>query len=151
MSEQGKAALMTWAFNVATADNRLPSSTNYLLRFLSDVLDVRFDAFASQQSKNVPAPGDPSSLEWWQAFEEAAGTGGKKKSAPKKRGGMSESEALEILKLQPGADESEIAAAFRKLASIHHPDRHAHLEEEQQKNAAKEFAKIRLAFEALQS
>ena len=153
LSEQGKRALMTWALNIATAENRLPSSTNYLLRFLSDLLGVAFDEFCRTAGKNIPAPGDPSSLEWWQAFE---GNGtkkgkqkGKQRSAKKKKGELTEAEALAILNLKPGTDEAEIASAFRKLASIHHPDRHAHRDAEQQQVAARNFAKIRQAFEVL--
>ena len=54
-----------------------------------------------------------------------------------------------ILELQPGADQAEIRAAYRRLAARYHPDKVAHLGEDFQALAEKKFKAIQSAYDML--
>ncbi|MEM8680245.1 MAG: J domain-containing protein [Planctomycetota bacterium] len=128
------------AFAVAKAGT-ITAATNYLLRFFADLTELNLEEASAQAELTLPLPGDPSSTKWWQSQQ----GGGKKK----KRGQMSAEEAAQILGFASVPNEQELAKAFRRLASLHHPDRFAHVDEEEQRKAAKQFARIRAAFEVL--
>ena len=55
-------------------------------------------------------------------WREQAGAGDASRSKPD-GGGMTEDEALDVLGLEPGADEAAIRAAYRRLMQHAHPDR----------------------------
>jgi len=59
------------------------------------------------------------------------------------------SDPYRILELPPGASQSEIRAAYRRLAARYHPDKVAHLGEEFQKLAEIKFKAIQAAYDAL--
>ena len=54
-----------------------------------------------------------------------------------------------ILELQPGAGQTEIRAAYRRLATRYHPDKVAHLGEDFQALAEKKFKAIQAAYDML--
>lgn len=56
---------------------------------------------------------------------------------------------FEILNIPPDADQKEIRAAYRKLASQYHPDKVAHLGDEFQKLAEQRFKEIQAAYDKL--
>ena len=60
-----------------------------------------------------------------------------------------EKDPYRILKLQPGADQAEIRAAYRRLAARYHPDKVAHLGEDFQVLAEKKFKAIQAAYDML--
>ena len=57
--------------------------------------------------------------------------------------------AHEILGLEPGADEQEIRAAYRKLANQYHPDKVTHLGDEFRRLAEQRFKEIQAAYDEL--
>jgi hypothetical protein len=56
---------------------------------------------------------------------------------------------LEMLGLQSGADRQMIISAYRKLVSVHHPDRVHGASENAQSEAAAKFIEITRAYETL--
>lgn len=58
---------------------------------------------------------------------------------------------FEILGVPPNADQTEIRAAYRKLANQYHPDKVIHLGEEFQKLAEKRFKEIQEAYDQLKT
>ena len=161
MASDARREFLQRAFSVATAEQRLSIAANYTLRFLADLVGVDLSELSQQVGKGVPAPGDPSSIDWWKLRERAAaeqarkssaqGGAGQKKSSGKKSssGRLTRAEALEILGLDGEASTEEIARTFRRLAHRHHPDRFSQASEESQRLAAKQFARLRAAFEVL--
>lgn len=147
---------MRWAIAVATADGQLSNPANFLLRFFADLTQIDLEETYQQVTKRpLPVPGDPSSVEWWQKREgksqNAKSDSDKERSSRAKKSGqhMTEAQALAVLGLEQNASADEIAQAFRQLAHVHHPDRFSQSSEEIQRNASKQFARIREAFEAL--
>jgi hypothetical protein len=166
MPIKGRRMFLKTAFLIATCENKCSSASNFLLRFLADVTELNFSEFCRVVGKNLQAPGDLSSIAWWKKIEatsrpngstkqkKAGASGGDANGRAKSHqsGGknqMSLEEARIILKLDETATESDVASAFRKLASVHHPDRHAQSPIEEQRAAAKAFTQIRIAFETL--
>ena len=167
LSRDSSDNFMQWAISVATSDNKLAIPTNWILRFFADLTNIDLDeAYRQVTKKTLPMPGDPSSIDWWRSRERAAaGTSGKAKSSKAKsphgpdkeqasrarKSGlhMTQAQALAVLGLAQNASEDEIAEAFRQLAHIHHPDRFSQSGPDVQRNASKNFARIREAFEVL--
>lgn len=58
-------------------------------------------------------------------------------------------QALRVLKLAPGASSDEIQRAFRRLASVAHPDRHPGASAEERTELLKRFAELSAAYHAL--
>ncbi|GFR50262.1 hypothetical protein Agub_g12449, partial [Astrephomene gubernaculifera] len=54
-----------------------------------------------------------------------------------------------VLGVNPGASQDEIKVAFRKLALLHHPDRHAGATEAKQAESASKFKAITEAYDVL--
>ena len=57
----------------------------------------------------------------------------------------------QILEIDPSVSDKMVKKAFRRLATIHHPDKVAHLGEEFQKDAVEKFQKISDAYEAIKA
>lgn len=150
------------AFEVATADRRLPTTANYILRFLIDLAGVDFAEACQLFGGKLPRPADVSSVGWWDAKsrrKDAKSQSSDRRKSQKGSGRsngssngsirISLSEAFAILDLEPDASDAEIVKAYRRKASLHHPDRHAEADESVQKQEARNFALSREAFEVL--
>ncbi|GLC39382.1 hypothetical protein PLESTM_000890700 [Pleodorina starrii] len=59
------------------------------------------------------------------------------------------SDFYRVLGVEPGASQDEIKVAFRKLALLHHPDRHTNAARPQQEEAAARFKAITEAYDVL--
>ena len=98
----------------------------------------------------MPKPSDPSSADWWQAQEDAKRAGGKRtESTTGTAGDGRRTKALATLGLEEGATFEEIKAAYRRLASVHHPDRFAALGKEATATATATFQRIQSAYDYL--
>jgi DnaJ like chaperone protein len=58
--------------------------------------------------------------------------------------------AYKILEIDASATQSEIKAAYRRMAKKYHPDKVLHLGKEHQKGAEEKFRKVQEAYEQLQ-
>ena len=152
------STFMHWAISVATADGRLPSPANFLLRFFADLTRIDLEDFYRQVTKRtLPLPGDPSSVDWWQNFEAKSQQAKSKQKSDKEHASrarksglhMTEIQAFAVLGLEQDASADEISEAFRRLAHVHHPDRFSQSSAEAQRDASRQFARIREAFETL--
>ena len=157
------------AIGIAVADGRLAVGENHILRLLADLLElpasVLATSFATATGMPFPAPGDPSSVDWWKAREQtrddqrsASGhspSGQADDSARSDRrrrrtsSQMTRSAALAILGLDSSASHDAVRTRFRELARIHHPDRFAALGDEAVAVATTTFTRIREAHDAL--
>ena len=54
-----------------------------------------------------------------------------------------------MLGLGPGATADEVAAAYRQLAKVHHPDRWAEADPEVQRHHGEEMLRVNAAYHAL--
>jgi DnaJ like chaperone protein len=155
-----KRTFLQLAVRVAIADQRLAIPENHLLRFLADLTGVNLDGvYREITAESLPFPGDPSSINWWEMRERAEERASKESRTAEKSGSqdaskskakMSRLEAFAVLGLEDDASADEIASAFRRLASIHHPDRFGELGPEAERAAAKTFARIRAAYETVE-
>lgn len=151
MPEKGRRQFVHWGFAVATADKEISIGANYLLRFFIDLADIGFVEACDRAKTTLPMPPDVGSLVWWQDRPGAKKKKDSSRPGSAGRNAISVEEAYEMLGVSPTATTKEVSAAFRKLASLHHPDRHAQASEQEQRKAAKKFARLREAFELLTS
>lgn len=155
MPRGARQSVLRWAFAIATADNRLGVSSNYALRFLADLTEAEFATACRTARKKVPFPGDVSSISWWNQIEGKTTSSNQKTQNSKQeipdipRGGMTIEVARSVLRLGPTPTDAEVSKAFRRMAMLYHPDRHAQAGPDAQRIAAKNFAKARKAFELL--
>ncbi len=70
-------------------------------------------------------------------------------SPPEMPGEASADDPRRILGVGPGADQTEIRQAYRRLAAQYHPDKVAHLGEDLRHLAEKKFKSIQAAYETL--
>lgn len=156
---EARRTFLQLAVRVAISDGRLAIPENHLLRFFSDLTSVDLHAtYREITSENLPFPGDPSSINWWEMRVRAtAGQSEKPGSADDRaskskasKAPMTRREALAVLGLEKDASSEEVAQAYRRLAIIHHPDRFGELGPEAERAAAKTFARIRAAYESLE-
>jgi hypothetical protein len=80
---------------------------------------------------------------------ESARQESRQKAADETCGPEAASDPFRILELQPGASQTEIRAAYRRLAARYHPDKVAHLGEEFQNLAEIKFKAVQSAYDAL--
>ena len=64
---------------------------------------------------------------------------------------MNRDEALRVLGLQPGCSDSDVAAAYRRAALLHHPDRHQGESAAQKSVAARQWLAVQSAHDCLTS
>lgn len=149
---------MEMAIGVAVADGYLLPAENHIVRFLSDLLGLTAQEldtlFSRVTGRPIPRPSDPSSAYWWQARDDAKRTGGERtESATGSTSGRVDDsrrvEALATLGLEEGAAFEEIKAAYRRLVSVHHPDRFAALGKEATAAATATFQRIQSAYDYL--
>jgi len=152
MSQQARRTFFHWAFTIAKSKQRFDTLTNYVLRFLADVADENLDEFCRRTKSELPFPSDLSSIDWWNRIEGKSQPDSGQESQKKRRplrGRLTVEEAHAILSTTSDASQEDLAKEFRRLASLHHPDRFVQAGPEAQVKAAREFARIRMAFETL--
>jgi DnaJ-domain-containing protein 1 len=159
LTDKGKLEFLRLALLVAVADGRLSISEIHILQLYSDMLGVipaRLRIMYKEiVGNNMPEPGDPSSMSWWESKEKRSyggyreeGSNGRKSSDGNKDS-MTIAEAYVVLGLRPGASKDEIKSAYRRMAQSHHPDRFVELGLDAKKVSEVMFARIRRAYEVL--
>ncbi len=161
LTKQVRVSAVTLAIGVAVSDGRLAIPENHILRLLSDSLldsQSEFEELYSELTGNqFPKAGDPSSKQWWDS--KSSGSSRSKDGSYSERGysnrasrasdEFSRSEALKVLGLAEGASSEEIKKAYRKLTSLHHPDKFHLLGDEAVQAANIIYRKILEAYEVL--
>ncbi len=146
MSAEQKELLVILSINMCLADRYLKPSESLILLFLADLTGIGFKGlnriFRDETGKDFPRLSDLSSSEWW--IGKQKNTAGSKSGSSSKR-----MDALFVLRLSSESSESEIRAAYRRLASVHHPDRFSSLGPEAVELARKRFRRIKNAFDYL--
>ena len=158
----GRHQFITWAISVVVADGRITIAENCILRFFADLTNIDLGEIYGAVTRSIlPLPGDPSSVEWWNMYEEVTTQESARSAssqwqsatdemnARRRKTRISRHQALAILGLDEKATATEIQNAFRQLANIHHPDRFWQAGPEAQRAASKRFFRIREAFESL--
>ena len=149
---------MEMAIGMAVADGHLLPAENHLIRFLFDLLGLTAQElealFSRVTGRPIPKPSDPSSTYWWQARDDTKRAGGGRTdsstgSTSSKAGDSRRVKALATLGLEEGASFKEIKAAYRRLVSVHHPDRFAALGKEATAAATATFQRIQSAYDYL--
>lgn len=171
LDKESKQGLITLAIGVAVADNKLAIAENHILRFLCDAMQMTSTEFTelyeSLTGGKIPQPGDPSSKVWWEAKRQKSQSSNeesyqKKESdhnhknhnqqreePPKSNSNLSKLEAMKILGVEHGADNTEIKLAYRRLTKLHHPDKFHSLGDEAVQAANIIFRRIVEAYEVL--
>lgn len=149
LDAEGRQFLLELSIRVATARSPLSTPANFILRFLGDLFDLDLaNTYNDVAGQGLPAPGDPSSVEWWQVQDER----GKRhtwRGVHEDSLSINRAEALAILGLEHDADVREIKMAYRRLVHQHHPDKFSTDEERYQQQ--QEFLRVRRAYEVLKS
>ena len=165
---KGRRRFLELCISMVAADGYVTIPEQHVLRFLADLFYIspqRLQNFyQSVVETDLPPLGDPSSPDWW-----AQQTNGKdnRSQDQKNRGERSQGrqthsrtvsedgipsedrQAYDILGLNPGASQSEIKKAYRRLAKKHHPDRYKQAGEEAVNAANERFRQIKRAYEHL--
>lgn len=159
LDKERKELFLQMAIGIAVADGYLAIPENHILRFLADVIGYSpkqlAATFEELTNKPFPAPGDPSTVEWWLHREgdhsrRDESSDESRQDAPRTgQHGMSRAQALDVLGLDASASMSDIKQAFRHLANTHHPDRFSKLGPEAVKAANVIFIRIKSAYETL--
>lgn len=145
---------------IMTADGRMAHSEVHALRFLADLLEIspgRLNAlYSSDAGKDLPTPPDISDPAWWDALEarrhsseSASSSTGSRSDDSKGAQPDSRRQAWAVLGLVEGASLDEIRTAYRRLASVHHPDRFAGMGTGAVHAATATFQRIQSAYETL--
>jgi DnaJ like chaperone protein len=167
LRQQDRLGIMRLAVAVALVDGVLTIAEGHILRLLADVLALGLqglnDAFESLTGAGFPSAADPSSLYWWQQREQS---GGEKAGSQSANGagqapppfGKAESvpnlqrlRDLAALGLDENASLTDIRAAYRRMAQVHHPDKFSPLGSEAVRAAEVSFRRIQSAYERLVS
>ena len=166
----GRVPVLETLLGVMLADGVLSVPEHHLLRLFTDVLGCSksdLDAiFAELVGTATPTLGDPSAEQWWIEREArsrgrtAQGqAGGRPKEESHSRNGSGSGKPdpgmfdrlidLATLGLPDGATDTQVRAAYVRLAKVHHPDRFAHLGRDAVADAEDSFSRIRAAYERL--
>lgn len=173
LTDRGRLAFLTLVIEVAVTDGRLSISENHLCRFFADLLGVTPEGlkalYLGTTGSELPDPGDPSSITWWEAWarqrqqgRETSGAAGQDQRHQRdqeresghdrtsnRSGRMTAAEAYVVLGLRPGATPDEITKAYRRAVQAHHPDRFAELGPDAQRAAHEMFVRIQHAYKVL--
>lgn len=150
-----KRYLIELLLGMMIADNRVSITELHIVRFVADLFyinpEVLNNIYVSLTGKELPEPGDPSSIDWWKTKERQH-----KQQEEKVHNGIhikySEERrdwAYSVLGLNENSSLSEIKDAFHKLCHIHHPDRFEKLGPEATRAANVIFTKINQAYSIL--
>ncbi len=156
------------AITMALADGRLTPGESHILRLIADVLGLPpselDDAFRKITGHPIPAPANLGSRHWWNrgrssGASEGPNTGGGGSHNRERRTENPRSanthpdiamiKALAVLGLDEHAKESDIRAAYLRMAQVHHPDRYASLGDEAVRAAEASFRRIKEAYDFL--
>lgn len=165
LSDEARLAFLTLAIELVAVDGRLSLSENHFCRLFADLFGVTPDGlrilYRNTTGAELPEPGDPSSISWWDSrtrrqrprqSEHSEGTERQREqhnSGRTRAGPMTTAEAYVVLGLRPGSTADEITKAYRRAAQAHHPDRFAELGPEAQRAAHEMFLRIKRAYEVL--
>lgn len=135
------------AIATATASGGLSIAANHTLRFVADLLGYGQEdlalAYKECTRQELPEPGDPSSMEWWQRRD------AEESSAPPPGQPVSRRDAFVILGLNSDASHSAVKQAYRRLVQNYHPDRVAGLDAGARSLAEGRFLQVQQAYELL--
>ncbi|GAB1256039.1 hypothetical protein NBRC116494_05410 [Aurantivibrio plasticivorans] len=119
--------LVEQAIKLINAKPHVSEADIHILTFLADLFDIDHrvlqDAYKTETRRILKAPGDPSSVDWWE------------NSVPKKALGIEEivkrfnaesltaDDARQVLGVAKDVTQEELKLAYRKRAQQYHPDR----------------------------
>ena len=166
LQDSYRTLFLQTAIGLAVEDGYLTFSENHILRFISDLLGFLpaqlNTLFQETTGSDLPLPGDPSRIDWWEQRErarsqdrsarssgQAAGNGEGNSRAQTPNEKMTRARALAILGLEEGVSENEIRENYIRLAKVHHPDRFASLGKEAVEASTKTFQRIQSAYQTL--
>lgn len=168
LREEEKEFFLKLAVGAAAAKGPLPISDNHILRLYADLLgfgaEGLSDLYRQHTGEELPEPGDPSSVLWWEvrehrrassgaeskhhAHDQSSANSGNFQSPPPGRG-LSRAEAYAILGLEKEAPRTEIKRAYRRLVQNYHPDRYEGRDLEARQAAEHKFLRVQQAYEVL--
>lgn len=148
-----KELCLQMAILAALADRRLVTTENHVLRFLADVLGLFENGldriFKEMTGHDFPTPGDASKRTWWNERTRSNSQNDSHKTSSRPQGELERLKCLAILGLHESASLAEIQMAYRRLASVHHPDRFSQLGEAAVQAATISFKRINAAYQHL--
>lgn len=165
LDAEGQRQFLQLCISLVASDGYVSIPEQHVLRFLGDLFGVSPNGLRKIYRRvvgaDLPHLGDPSSLEWWsrksgsstdhEEQRKRAYNGGSRRSSRSNGTGLSseESRAFATLGLYPGASQSEIKEAYRRLVKIHHPDRYQSAGDEAVNAATERFRDIQEAYDIL--
>lgn len=152
LEQAEKVDFLKSAIGVAMANQQQSTSANHILRLYSDLLGFSgaylHSLFLEQTGFDMPEPGDPSSVRWWEAQDRST-SDSEYHYRPSSTGRFSRAEAYAILGLKKEAPSGEVKRAYRRLAQNYHPDRYENLGSDAKENAELKFLRVQQAYEVL--
>ena len=153
LDESLKESLLMISISIAIADNRLAISEIQILHLIADLVNyspVRLKTLYKEMTgMELPNPGDPSSITWWQSKQKKRQQYHNEKQQRRPHSGMSHDEAFVILGLKLNATQDDIRRAYKRLVHAHHPDRFSSLGPDAADAAHAMFIRIQQAYKVL--
>lgn len=170
---EGQRQFLRLCVSMVAADGYVTIPEQHVLRLLADLFHMSpqqlRNFYVSVVGADPPPLGDPSSPDWWAQQAESQDKRRqdnrrqdreKRKSESRNRQTRSQTstedgispedqQAYDALGLDPGAAESEIKEAYRRLAKEHHPDQYQQAGEEAVNAANERFRQIKRAYNHL--
>jgi uncharacterized tellurite resistance protein B-like protein len=158
---KNRLPLFNLIVNIAVADSYLRPSENAAIRFIADLLGLQpyemDQCFRERTSQPFPPLPDLGSTQWWEA---RAGQQGHNRRTSDSSSSQHRTprtppvdverlKALAMLGLDEGATLADIKSAFRRLASVHHPDRFSAHGAHATQEATESFRRIKTAYDFL--
>jgi hypothetical protein len=140
--------------DIGFADGVPGPAGNHALRLIADLCDQtgRAEYLLAREFERhgfrIRAPGDPTSMGWWESRGERDWAHRTERSMVTARG-LRELQDLAALGLGPGACDEDIKRAFRESARQCHPDRFHTMPQGEQERAMVQFQRLRDAYERL--